>query len=129
MEDDTAKGKLNLEQEIISLQDILESFSAPLNEEQAWAICYQCGKFLDESLNGNVTVQSANGVLLSKDGTIRLPVGKEQEQLTDNKEREDHTRETQLMVINTLGRIIYHALDYGLSEEEERTFSSLGGID
>ncbi|XP_041455155.1 protein spire homolog 1-like [Lytechinus variegatus] len=123
MEDDKAKGKLNSEQEIISLQDILESFSAPLNEEQAWAICYQCGKFLDESVNGNVTVQSANGVLLSKDGTVRLPVAEEQEQLTDNKEREDHTRETQLMVINTLGRIIYHALDYGLSEEEERELS------
>lgn len=72
MENDAVKGKFLLEQEIISLQDILEAFSAPLNEEQAWAICYQCGKFLDESLDRNITVEGANGVLLSNDGTVRL---------------------------------------------------------
>eukprot|EP00057_Strongylocentrotus_purpuratus_P005320 XP_003730699.1 PREDICTED: protein spire homolog 1 isoform X2 [Strongylocentrotus purpuratus] len=113
MENDAVKGKFLLEQEIISLQDILEAFSAPLNEEQAWAICYQCGKFLDESLDRNVTVEGANGVLLSNDGTVRLMFAIDT----------DHTRETQTVVMNTLGRTIYQALDYGLSEEEERELS------
>lgn len=35
--------------ENITLQQILEAFCAPINEEQAWAVCYQCARNLQSS--------------------------------------------------------------------------------
>ena len=29
---------------VVSLQAILEAFSAPISEEQAWAVCHQCAQ-------------------------------------------------------------------------------------
>ena len=43
--------------ETSNLQDILEGFNAPINEEQTWAVCYQCANFLRHEWNGiKVTV-------------------------------------------------------------------------
>lgn len=39
--------------ENLSLQRILEAFNAPINEEQGWAVCYQCAVYL---LRGTPTV-------------------------------------------------------------------------
>uniref|UniRef100_A0AAR2KHQ5 KIND domain-containing protein n=1 Tax=Pygocentrus nattereri TaxID=42514 RepID=A0AAR2KHQ5_PYGNA len=58
--------------EALSLEEILTLYSQPINEEQAWAVCYQCCRFL---------------------------------------------------VIESLGIMIYKALDYGLKENEERELS------
>ncbi|XP_072169192.1 protein spire homolog 1-like [Diadema setosum] len=104
-------------QEIISLQEILEAFGAPLNEEQAWALCYQCGKYVIENSGRNDIglVEGARGVLLSRDGNVCLAGAVPGS--TDN------ARGTEHVLVNAIGRIIYLALDYGLSEEEERELS------
>ena len=61
------------EQEITSLQEILDAFGAPLNEEQAWALCYQCGKYVTENKSRKYFGDyGASGVLLAKDGTVYL---------------------------------------------------------
>lgn len=32
-------------EDFISLENILNVFSNPINEEQVWAVCYQCSQF------------------------------------------------------------------------------------
>ena len=69
------------DQEITSLQEILNAFGAPLNEEQAWALCYQCGKYLTEDkprryFHNHIDITldgaGASGVLLAKDGSVYI---------------------------------------------------------
>ena len=40
--------------ETLSLQKILEAFSAPINEEQAWAVCHQCCRYLQRLKAGDL---------------------------------------------------------------------------
>jgi Kinase non-catalytic C-lobe domain len=80
----------------LSLQTVLEAFSAPLTEEQAWALCYQCtAKLLkdkagsdrpvcpeevfnshsrkvdfDGQQNEQNTLFTAHSILIGLDGTI-----------------------------------------------------------
>lgn len=37
--------------ESFSLEDILLAFNNPVNEEQAWSVCYQCGQYF-QNLDG-----------------------------------------------------------------------------
>jgi hypothetical protein len=81
----------------ISLKDVLEVFSVPLSEEQAWAVCFQCAKCLQEQSPSQRTEANSNiqcgifkgieSVIMCKDGTI---------------ERNDtlHTAGTQLFILN-----------------------------
>ena len=73
----------------MKLQTILEAFNAPLTEEQAWALCYQCStkiqndqadeffkisshtsaiNHLDEKISHEVLV--ARSVIIASDGDI-----------------------------------------------------------
>ena len=58
----------------LTLKNILNSFNAPLNESQAWAVCYQCGTYLlDLWQNSPEQCQRFNGVTavyISKDGNV-----------------------------------------------------------
>uniref|UniRef100_A0A8C9WGQ1 Spire-type actin nucleation factor 1a n=1 Tax=Scleropages formosus TaxID=113540 RepID=A0A8C9WGQ1_SCLFO len=71
--------------EELSLDEILRLYGQPINEEQAWAVCYQSCGFLARGAGRR----------------IRGP--------------ED--------VIESLGIMVYKALDYGLKESEERELS------
>lgn len=57
---------------MISLQGILEGFNAPVNEEQAWALFYQCADFLQQQWERShcFTFSGLNSVKLSKDGLV-----------------------------------------------------------
>lgn len=46
--------------ENLSLQKILEAFNAPINEEQAWAVCYQCAKYLRGPNDGSIIDRSVD---------------------------------------------------------------------
>ena len=60
----------------LNLLQILEVFNAPINEEQAWAVCYQCAKYLQKAWsersvdNGLPCFSCLDAVVLSKDGTV-----------------------------------------------------------
>uniref|UniRef100_A0A3B5MTG7 KIND domain-containing protein n=1 Tax=Xiphophorus couchianus TaxID=32473 RepID=A0A3B5MTG7_9TELE len=71
--------------EDLSLEEILRLYSQPINEEQAWAVCYQCCQ----------TISGPGDVRIQKDGSV----------------------------IESLGIMIYKALDFGLKENEERELS------
>ncbi|XP_051999656.1 protein spire homolog 1-like [Xyrauchen texanus] len=99
----------------LSLEEILHLYKQPINEEQAWAVCYQCCRSLLEKNRGSDGFAGSDGpgdVRIHKDGAVRLHSGG-----TPN------TLRSSTQVIESLGIMIYKALDYGLKENEERELS------
>uniref|UniRef100_A0A8C1QMS5 Spire-type actin nucleation factor 1b n=1 Tax=Cyprinus carpio TaxID=7962 RepID=A0A8C1QMS5_CYPCA len=87
----------------LSLDQIVHLYKQPINEEQAWAVCYQCCRsFLEDSAGSG----AAGHVRIYKDGSVRF-----------------HSGDISTSVIESLGIMIYKALDYGLKENEERELS------
>ncbi|XP_026780425.3 protein spire homolog 1 isoform X1 [Pangasianodon hypophthalmus] len=109
MEKEDADG----EGDDLSLEEILTLYDQPINEEQAWAVCYQCCRDLSGSDQPRV-VRGPGDVRIHKDGTVRL-------QRFPGKEHSASAVVTN--VIESLGIMIYKALDYGLKEHEERELS------
>ncbi|XP_017268634.1 protein spire homolog 1 isoform X2 [Kryptolebias marmoratus] len=116
--------------EDLSLEEILKLYSQPINEEQAWAVCYQCCRTLAEAHRGSRSSAAAGASpapaaapgKISGPGDVRI--GK------DGSVRVDHhgcggkySPCTTTEVIESLGIMIYKALDYGLKENEERELS------
>ncbi|KAM6968139.1 protein spire homolog 1 [Aplochiton taeniatus] len=115
----------------LSLGQILMLYSQPINEEQAWAVCYQCCRTLAQRHRRRNSSATASGaaasaaslqdyakkiegpgdVRIRRDGTIRLLY-----QTPGDKYSPCSSTE----VIESLGIMIYKALDYGLKEHEER---------
>uniref|UniRef100_A0A8C1S253 Spire-type actin nucleation factor 1b n=1 Tax=Cyprinus carpio TaxID=7962 RepID=A0A8C1S253_CYPCA len=90
----------------LSLDQIVQLYKQPINEEQAWAVCYQCCRsFLEDSAGSG----AAGHVRIYKDGSVRFHSGDRSTSVT--------------CVIESLGIMIYKALDYGLKENEERELS------
>ncbi|XP_049324138.1 protein spire homolog 1 isoform X2 [Astyanax mexicanus] len=109
------------EGEELTLQEILTLYNQPINEEQAWAVCYQCCRTLAErggpgprraGLHPRGVIEGPEDVWIHQNGTVRLqPAGKGQ------------AASSAVWVIESLGIMIYKALDYGLKENEERELS------
>ncbi|XP_017551293.2 protein spire homolog 1 isoform X1 [Pygocentrus nattereri] len=113
------------EGEELTLQEILTLYNQPINEEQAWAVCYQCCRTLAEEgagrrrssagrsgLDHRVVIGGPGDVRIHKNGTIRPHIaGKGQ------------AASSAVWVIESLGIMIYKALDFGLKENEERELS------
>ncbi|XP_043117911.1 protein spire homolog 1 isoform X1 [Puntigrus tetrazona] len=96
----------------LSLEEILHLYKQPINEEQAWAVCYQCCRsFLEDSAGTG----GAGHVRIYRDGSVRFRSG-------DRPGVRDPSRSS-TQVIESLGIMIYKALDYGLKENEERELS------
>ncbi|XP_034084693.1 protein spire homolog 1 isoform X3 [Gymnodraco acuticeps] len=114
--------------EALSLEEILRLYSQPINEEQAWAVCYQCCRTLAKehrdrrsssaaagaSSAASMRISGAGDVRIQKDGSVRVD-----HQGCEGKFNPCTTTE----VIESLGIMIYKALDYGLKENEERELS------
>uniref|UniRef100_A0A8D0CUV8 Spire type actin nucleation factor 1 n=1 Tax=Sander lucioperca TaxID=283035 RepID=A0A8D0CUV8_SANLU len=99
----------------LSLEKILALYSQPINEEQAWAVCYQCCRTLAK---GHRTSPSAAPRRISGPGDVRIQ--KDGSMMLFSSEPTNHTPGK---VIESLGIMIYKALDYGLKENEERELS------
>lgn len=58
----------------VSLKNILISFNAPINEEHAWALCYQCSKCFKQSIQNErercLLVSELDHVLLHRGGQV-----------------------------------------------------------
>ncbi|XP_029306879.1 LOW QUALITY PROTEIN: protein spire homolog 1 [Cottoperca gobio] len=112
----------------LSLEEILRLYSQPINEEQAWAVCYQCCRTLARGHRSRrsssaagaspaaapMRISGAGDVRIQKDGSVRL-----EHQGCEGKYSPCTTTEE----IESLGIMIYKALDYGLKENEERELS------
>ncbi|XP_053252557.1 protein spire homolog 1 isoform X5 [Podarcis raffonei] len=108
----------------LSLEEILRLYNQPINEEQAWAVCYQCcGSLRSRGRRGESLsrrVESPADIRIWKDGAVTLG-DRARSPPAAGKSEHLHCPETE--VIESLGIIIYKALDYGLKENEERELS------
>ncbi|XP_016303401.1 protein spire homolog 1-like [Sinocyclocheilus anshuiensis] len=96
----------------LSLDEILHLYKQPINEEQAWAVCYQCCRSSREDSAGT---GGAEHVRIYKDGSVRLHSG--------DRSGVCNPSRSSTQAIESLGIMIYKALDYGLKENEERELS------
>ncbi|KAK1128791.1 hypothetical protein K0M31_019940 [Melipona bicolor] len=102
-----ANGRLNLE-------DILLSFNGPVNQEQAWALCYQTAKSMSRlSENNFYEITELSQIVLHKDGDVWLG-----DLIESGKPPVSEKK-----AIFSLGWMIFKALDFGLDEQEERPVS------
>ncbi|KAJ8353863.1 hypothetical protein SKAU_G00214300 [Synaphobranchus kaupii] len=131
-DDELNPGHINMDcrdgKNELSLEEILMLYGQPINEEQAWAVCYQCCRSLaqehrkrnSKSATASVVdharrIEGPGDVRIHKDGVVRL----------QHQGRPDKYASlcTSSEVIESLGIMIYKALDYGLKESEERELS------
>ncbi|XP_061111669.1 protein spire homolog 1 isoform X3 [Conger conger] len=112
----------------LCLEEILKLYGQPINEEQAWAVCYQCCRSLAKGHQRRRTksakapvvdyagrIEGPGDVRIRKDGTVRLQYQGDQDKYRSSC--------TPVEVVESLGIMIYKALDYGLKENEERELS------
>ncbi|XP_030068227.1 protein spire homolog 1 isoform X2 [Microcaecilia unicolor] len=104
------------EEDSLCLEEILRLYNQPINEEQAWAVCYQCcGALIAPGQRQRRRLEGAAEIRIQRDGSVCIgapAVGKS-----------GSSQCTETEVIESLGIIIYKALDYGLKENEERELS------
>ena len=120
----------------LNLQQILEVFSAPISEEQAWAVLYQvfptvilkgdiyylsqvlrCFYNLLRSFQGDFyTIRSPQDILIECDGSVH------DETFCGGSEGRRAGR-LESAVVADIGMTIYDCLDFRLDREEQRTLS------
>lgn len=109
-------------EEELCLEEILTLYSQPINEEQAWAVCYQCCRWLTQKHRRKETgvsppgrIEGPGDVRIRKDGNVKL--------YQPNNPDKHTPPSSSIEIIESLGIMIYKALDYGLKEHEERELS------
>ncbi|XP_042691870.1 protein spire homolog 1 isoform X3 [Centrocercus urophasianus] len=122
--DEEEDGGAGGQPEALSLEEILRLYNQPINEEQAWAVCYQCCAWLRarrrESPAGRLG--AAAHLRVWRDGAVTLQQA-EPLRASPAADKSEHLHCTEMEVIESLGIIIYKALDYGLKDNEERELS------
>ncbi|GLD67111.1 protein spire homolog 2, partial [Lates japonicus] len=107
----------------LSLEEVLKSYEQPINEEQAWAVCYQCcsGLRVPRPPAGRVSrVKDPSSILLHRDGIVSL---QQEPQHNDDTDGPPLPPTAERQVVQSLGVAIYRALDWGLDDSEERELS------
>ncbi|KAG9474944.1 protein spire homolog 2 [Eleutherodactylus coqui] len=108
----------------LSLEEVLKSYEQPINEEQAWAVCYQCARGLAEgALAPRTRIRDPASLLLHRDGTVTVLPETETEGTPESTGSTPLSSLTETQMVQCLGFTIYRALDWGLDESEERELS------
>ncbi|XP_068549954.1 protein spire homolog 2 isoform X1 [Anas acuta] len=97
----------------LSLEEVLKCYEQPLNEEQAWALCFQGCR---AAAAAPAAPPRTADILLRADGTVGLPAPPPELPLL-------LTPAAEAQMVQSLGFAIYRALDWGLDENEERELS------
>uniref|UniRef100_A0A1A8HQX1 Myosin IXa-like 1 n=1 Tax=Nothobranchius kuhntae TaxID=321403 RepID=A0A1A8HQX1_NOTKU len=109
----------------LSLEEVLKSYEQPINEEQAWAVCYQCcsGLRVPRPPPGRASrVKDPSAILLHRDGTVSL---REEPRRDDFSDGPPLPPIAERQLVQSLGVAIYRALDWGLDDSEERELSPM----
>ncbi|XP_023084208.1 protein spire homolog 1 isoform X3 [Piliocolobus tephrosceles] len=126
-EPEAAGGAAGGSQDALSLEEILRLYNQPINEEQAWAVCYQCCGSLRAAARRRQPrrrVRSAAQIRVWRDGAVTLaPAADDAGEPPPVAGKLGYSQCMETEVIESLGIIIYKALDYGLKENEERELS------
>ncbi|XP_004842676.1 protein spire homolog 2 isoform X1 [Heterocephalus glaber] len=111
-----AGGAARAEPWELSLEEVLKVYEQPINEEQAWAVCFQGCRGLRGAPGGR-RIRDTADILLRRDGSVGA-----------RREPEPTTlvvppASSEAQMVQSLGFAIYRALDWGLDESEERELS------
>ncbi|XP_052712598.1 protein spire homolog 1-like isoform X3 [Crassostrea angulata] len=117
----------------LTLEEILTVFNNPINEEQAWAVCHQCAHYFSVETARrtfrDLYTHGIRSVRIKKDGNVIIDATEvvlskgQQVRRRNSVTGKDIKVVTESDAIQALGVVIYHALDYGLQESEERHLS------
>lgn len=66
----------------LSLKEVLESYEQPINEEQAWAVCFQCCRELRAPRPPELLIRGPSSIILHRDGTVTAHLDSGGEHLT-----------------------------------------------
>ena len=109
-------------QDCVTLDQILHLFSAPITEEQAWAIIHQAVSCLHhlQTQTDLYLMQKPGEFIISREGLVH----------PDTFTRPDIGRlemTSHISAVVEIASVVYSALDFGVAEDEERTLSD--GLD
>ncbi|XP_077888996.1 protein spire homolog 2 isoform X7 [Ictidomys tridecemlineatus] len=127
----------------LSLEEVLKVYEQPINEEQAWAVCFQACRGLRGAPGGRRRIRDTADILLHRDGSVgaRQEPGQLLAVLPTSAAcvpRPCHAEvrgpaepattmvspaSSEAQMVQSLGFAIYRALDWGLDESEERELS------
>nr|XP_022340260.1 protein spire homolog 1-like isoform X4 [Crassostrea virginica] len=117
----------DISEDPLSLEEILTVFNNPINEDQAWAVCHQCANYFSlETARRTFRELYTHGirsVRIKRDGDVIILSKGPQVRRRNSVTGKDIKVVTESDAIQALGVVIYHALDYGLQESEERHLS------
>ncbi|XP_046359819.2 protein spire homolog 1-like isoform X3 [Haliotis rufescens] len=118
-----------------SLSDLVKSFNNAINEEQAWAVCFQCAQFFlrgqPQEKYQDLYMFGSQALRLSKDGEVVIDCqsltskgsGKGPPDNRNSLFNKGSRIAKEKDAVQALGLAIYHAMDYGMGETEERQLS------
>uniref|UniRef100_A0A8C4PYD4 Spire-type actin nucleation factor 1b n=1 Tax=Eptatretus burgeri TaxID=7764 RepID=A0A8C4PYD4_EPTBU len=107
-----------------SLEDVLSAYGRHLREEQAWAVCYQSALWLSQRRQlrpqPRMFLEPAFPCHLSlhQDGSVSCRLDLSTCLSAEDEVEKEAASESQL--VEWLGLVTYRALDWGLSDDEER---------
>lgn len=101
----------------LSLEEVLKVYEQPINEEQAWAVCFQGCRGLRGEPGGVRRIRDTADILLRRDGSVGARLEPEPTTMVVPR------ASSEAQMVQSLGFAIYRALDWGLDENEERELS------
>ncbi|NWZ38291.1 SPIR1 protein, partial [Brachypodius atriceps] len=115
---------LGCEQRItrVSLADLLRCFEHPVSEEQAWAICFQCCRKIEQGLCPplhSAFIKGSGSIFIHADGTASFKVYHKSGKSIGCQ----GIQQSEDKLLECLGVVIYEALDWGLDSQVERELS------
>ncbi|KFP72457.1 Protein spire 2 [Apaloderma vittatum] len=105
----------------VSLAEILKCFEQPISEEQAWAVCFQCCRKMEQLARGlcpplhSVFIKGPGSIFIHADGTASFRVY--------HKSEAGNIQQSEDKLLEYLGVVIYEALDWGIDSQVERELS------
>ncbi|NXQ21722.1 SPIR2 protein, partial [Peucedramus taeniatus] len=107
----------------VSVAELLRCFEHPLSEEQAWAICFQCCKKIEQLAHGpplcSMFIKGSESIFIHADGTASFKVYHKSGKSIDL----GCIQQSEDKLLEYLGGVIYEVLDWGIDSEMERELS------
>ncbi|NXD43579.1 SPIR1 protein, partial [Copsychus sechellarum] len=109
----------------VSLAELLRCFERPISEEQAWAICFQCCRKIEQLIQGlcpslhSVFIKGSGSIFIHADGTASFKVYHKSGKSIDV----GSIQQSEDKLLEYLGVVIYEALDWGIDSQVERELS------
>ncbi|NXP96900.1 SPIR1 protein, partial [Vidua macroura] len=107
----------------VSVAELLRCFEHPLSEEQAWAICFQCCRKIEQLGHSpplhSVFIKGSESIFIHADGTASFKVYQKSGKSIDV----GSIQQSEDKLLEYLGGVIYESLDWGIDSQVERELS------